>query len=66
MKSLIFFLIFIWIDWNSVKGKLHLCSRSFIFEPKAIELPLMKMKYSNSVWIRFCNGFEKSKLISLY
>jgi hypothetical protein len=31
------------------KGHLHLCSRSFIFEPLEFNLPIMKIKFSSNL-----------------
>ena len=45
---------------------MHLCSRSFIFEPKNIDLPLMKLKFSNNLIYKQLKTIEKSKMESMY
>jgi factor associated with neutral sphingomyelinase activation len=45
-----------------MKGKLHLCSRSLVFEPKGIDLPLIKIKYSNNINIKLLKNINSAKL----
>ncbi|CAD8111064.1 unnamed protein product [Paramecium primaurelia] len=47
---------------DEIRGKLHLCSRSLVFEPKSSQLPLMKMKYSNGLFMKVLKNFEPKSL----
>lgn len=47
---------------NRVPGRLHLCSRSLVFEPKDLKLPLLDIKYSNGICLKLLKSMEKYKL----
>lgn len=51
--------------YNRVIGKLHLCSRSILFEPKDVKLPLFKIKFSNNICLKQVKSMEKAKLRKL-
>ena len=48
--------------YEELKGKLHLCSRSLVFEPKDIDYPLIKIKYSNNINIKLLKNINAAKL----
>ncbi|EGR28693.1 hypothetical protein IMG5_170250, partial [Ichthyophthirius multifiliis] len=53
------------LHYEEIQGKLHLCSRSLIFEPQEIDLPLLKMKYSNNLFLKLVKGVNHLKLKAL-
>jgi hypothetical protein len=57
------FLLFLW--FRRVEGKLHLCSRSLVFEPNDIDLPLIKMKYSHNIALKLIKSVNAAKLQAL-
>ena len=48
-----------------MKGKLHLCSRSVFFEPKSVEKPLVRMKFSSNIFLRLMKNIDAQKLKNL-
>jgi len=48
-----------------IEGKLHLCSRSIIFEPKNIANPLLRLKYSCGLFLRMMKNIEVKKIQQL-
>ncbi|KAL4465900.1 hypothetical protein ABPG74_004137 [Tetrahymena malaccensis] len=55
------------VDLNTeeVQGKLHLCSRSLVFEPFDIDQPLIKMKYSHNISLKLIKSVNCQKLQAL-
>ena len=43
---------FLFVDGYKVPGKLHLNSRSLIFEPSEIELPLLRFKFCDAMRLK--------------
>lgn len=41
-----------------IRGKLHICSRSLVFQPDIANLPLIKMKYSNSLIMKVLRNID--------
>lgn len=50
------------LKYDEIKGKIHLCSRSLLFEPKDVDQPLIKIKYSNNIIIKLFKNLDSNKL----
>ena len=55
------------VDSNSeeVKGRIHLCSRSIFFEPKNLDHPLLRVKFSSNIFLRLMKNIDSQKLKGL-
>ncbi|CAD8167100.1 unnamed protein product [Paramecium octaurelia] len=43
---------------NEIRGKLHICSRSLVFQPNQPKLPMIKMKYSNNLILKILRNID--------
>jgi hypothetical protein len=42
-----------------------LCSRSVFFEPKSLDQPLLRMKFSSNIFLRLMKNIDSQKLKNL-